>query len=194
MDTGNRKVLSAVAYVFPKAIMSYTQSPSTASLNLRVYREDLVELCTLLRGSLLFRLTTLLEVISVDYLSSRLRFCVKYILINKSNMYYIVSVRTDSFSPIPSLCDIYLSANWAERESFDLFGVQFSGHRDLRRILTDYSTLGHPMRKDYPLTGFSELRYDLEQKRVVSSSVELAQAYRIYSSKGGWSSARFSAV
>ena len=97
-----------------------------------------------------------------------------------------VKIETDEQTPVPSLTEFYNSANWYEREAWDLFGIYFSGHPDLRRILTDYGFEGHPLRKDFPLTGYVEVRYDDEQKRVVYEPVELAQDFRNFDFLSPW--------
>jgi NADH-quinone oxidoreductase subunit C len=99
-------------------------------------------------------------------------------------------VQTDEQTPIPSIAHIYPGANWFERETYDLYGVTFSDHPDLRRILTDYGFSGHPLRKDFPLTGFVELRYDDELKRVVYQPVELVQEFRDFEFSSPWEGAR----
>ena len=97
-----------------------------------------------------------------------------------------VKTSTDEVSPVPSATAVYPSAGWWERETWDLFGVFFSGHPDLRRILTDYGFEGHPMRKDFPLTGYVEVRYDEAEKRVVSEPIELAQEFRYFDLGTPW--------
>ncbi len=97
-----------------------------------------------------------------------------------------VKVMTDEATPVPSLIEVYRGADWFERETYDLYGVLFTGHPDMRRILTDYGFEGHPLRKDFPLTGFVEVRYDDEQKRVVYEKVRLAQEFRTFDFLSPW--------
>ena len=99
--------------------------------------------------------------------------------------------RADEEIPVPSVVDIFPSANWFERETFDMYGVMFSDHPDLRRILTDYGFTGHPLRKDFPLTGYVEVRYDEEQKRVVYEPVQLTQEFRNFDTLSPWEGAKY---
>ncbi len=96
------------------------------------------------------------------------------------------SIKTDEASPVPSIVGVFPAANWFEREAYDLYGILFEGHPDLRRLLTDYGFQGHPLRKDFPLTGFVELRYDDELKRVVYEPVKLMQEYRSFDFLSPW--------
>ena len=100
-----------------------------------------------------------------------------------------VEVRTDTASAVPSLCNLFLSAEWNEREAWDMYGIFFSDHPDLRRLLTDYGFEGHPLRKDFPLTGYVEVRYDDEQKRVVYDPVKLTQEFRTFDFLSPWEGA-----
>src|SRR5262249_41902350 len=100
-------------------------------------------------------------------------------------------LQTDESTPVPSVSGVFSSATWFERETWDMYGVLFSGNADLRRILTDYGFDGHPLRKDFPLTGFVELRYDEEQKAVVYSPVKLQQAYRSFDFLSPWEGAKY---
>jgi NADH/F420H2 dehydrogenase subunit C len=121
----------------------------------------------------------LMEVTAVDWPTDPDRFEVVYSLLSvEHNSRILVKSRTSELAPVPSVSHLFSSAIWAEREVWDMFGVVFSGHPDLRRILTDYGFEGHPLRKDFPLTGFTEVRYDEEKKRIVSEPVELSQEFR----------------
>ncbi len=129
----------------------------------------------------------LVDIGGVDYPDRPLRFEVVYQLLSlKHNCRLRVKVATDDKTPIPSVTCLYSCANWFEREVWDMYGVLFSDHPDLRRILTDYGFDGHPQRKDFPLTGYVELRYDVEQKRVVYEPVKLNQAYRNFDYLSPW--------
>ncbi|MBL27371.1 MAG: NADH-quinone oxidoreductase subunit C [Rhodospirillaceae bacterium] len=133
----------------------------------------------------------LIDVCGVDYPSRDPRFDVVYQLLSlRHNQRIRVKVRTDEATPIPSVTGIFSAAGWYEREVWDLYGVYFSDHPDLRRILTDYGFEGHPMRKDFPLTGFVELRYDEEQKRVAYQPVQLTQEFRRFDFLSPWEGAR----
>jgi NADH-quinone oxidoreductase subunit C len=114
---------------------------------------------------------------------------VTHLLSPKHNRRIRVKVLTDEDTAVPSLCEIYPAANWFERETYDLFGVLFSGHPDLRRLLTDYGFDGHPLRKDFPMTGYVEVRYSDEQKRVVYEPVQLNQEFRSFDFLSPWEGA-----
>lgn len=129
----------------------------------------------------------LVDIAGVDFPERPARFEVIYLLLSlKKNQRLRVRVRTDEKTPVPSVGSIYSSAGWYEREAWDMYGILFSDNPDLRRILTDYGFEGHPQRKDFPLTGYVELRYDVEQKRVVYEPVKLNQAYRNFDYLSPW--------
>jgi len=131
----------------------------------------------------------LVDMSAVDYPARSPRFDVVYQLLSvHHSMRCMVKVQVDEMTAVPSLTSRYMSANWAERECYDMFGIHFEGHPDLRRLLTDYGFEGHPMRKDFPLMGFSEVRYDEVEKRVVSQPVQLAQDLRTYTFGNPWKS------
>ena len=128
-----------------------------------------------------------IDVTAVDYPGREQRFDVVYHLLSpRLNQRVRVKVETDEATPVPSLIDVFRGADWFEREAYDLYGMLFTGHPDLRRILTDYGFDGHPLRKDFPLTGFVEVRYDDEQKRVVYEPVQLAQEFRNFDFLSPW--------
>ena len=138
--------------------------------------------------ALLFR--QLIDITAVDYPDRELRFEVVYHLLSlHQNQRIRIKVRTDAATPVPSLTPVFRSANWFEREAYDMYGVMFSDHPDLRRLLTDYGFEGHPLRKDFPLTGYVEMRYDDEQKRVVYESVNLRQDFRNFDFLSPWEGA-----
>nr|OQO18856.1 NADH-ubiquinone oxidoreductase 30.4 kDa subunit, mitochondrial [Rachicladosporium sp. CCFEE 5018] len=123
--------------------------------------------------------TQISDITAVDYPTRDQRFEVVYNLLSvRHNARIRVKTYADEATPVPSVCDLYDGANWYEREVYDLFGVFFVGHPDLRRIMTDYGFDGHPLRKDFPLTGYTEIRYDEEKKRIVVEPLELTQAFR----------------
>jgi len=128
-----------------------------------------------------------MDLCGADYPGREKRFEVVYHLLSyRHNERIRVKVQTDEITPIPSVITVFPTANWFEREAYDLYGVLFSGHPDLRRILTDYGFEGHPLRKDFPLTGFVEVRYDEEQKRVVYEPVKLQQEFRNFDFHSPW--------
>ena len=133
------------------------------------------------------RFSTLVDITAVDHPERPERFDVVYHLLSpRQNARIRLKVMTDEATPVPSLAGIYPAADWFEREAYDFYGIRFSGHPDLRRILTDYGFEGHPLRKDFPLTGFVEVRYDDEQKRVVYEPVRLAQQFRDFDFESPW--------
>src|SRR5271154_6046392 len=139
---------------------------------------------------LLFKV--LADLTAVDYPSRPLRFEVVYNLLSlKTNRRIRVKLLTDEATPVPSVTSVFSSAGWYEREAWDLFGIYFADHPDLRRILTDYGFEGHPLRKDFPLTGYVELRYDEEQKRVVSEPAKLKQEFRRFDFLSPWEGAKY---
>jgi NADH dehydrogenase (ubiquinone) Fe-S protein 3 len=124
------------------------------------------------------------DITAVDYPTKDQRFEVVYNMLSiRHNARIRVKTYADEATPVPSICDLYDGANWYEREVYDLFGVFFVGHPDLRRIMTDYGFDGHPLRKDFPMTGYTEIRYDEEKKRIVVEPLELTQAFRNF--RGG---------
>ena len=129
---------------------------------------------------------------AADYPQDEKRFEVIYLLLSlKHNRRAIVKIRTDDKTPVPTVTGLYNSANWFEREVWDMFGIKFSGHPDLRRILTDYGFEGHPLRKDFPLTGFYQVRYDEEEKKVIYEPVNLTQEFRVFDFSSPWDGAKY---
>lgn len=152
--------------------------------------KDIVAVMTFLRDDETCDFKQLVDVCGVDYPNRILRFEVVYqLLSHKHNTRLRVKISTNEDTPVPSVVHLYPSAGWFEREVWDMYGVFFSGHHDLRRILTDYGFDGHPQRKDFPLTGFVEMRYDEGQKRVVYEPVKLQQAYRSFDYASPWEGA-----
>ncbi len=153
----------------------------------RVARQALPEVLRFLRDDAKCRFTVLCDVCGVDYPDRPERFEVVYNLLSIAlNQRIRIKVATDENEPVPSAVGVFSSAGWWERETFDLYGIYFSDHPDLRRILTDYGFDGHPLRKDFPLTGYVEVRYDEEQKRVVYDKVKLAQEFRSFDFLSPW--------
>jgi NADH-quinone oxidoreductase subunit C len=129
----------------------------------------------------------IIDVCGVDYPTREKRFDVVYHLLSpKKNLRVRVKVQTDEQTPVPSICGVFPGANWFEREAYDLYGILFTGHPELRRLLTDYGFEGYPLRKDFPLTGFVEVRWDDEVKRVVYEPVKLAQEFRNFDFLSPW--------
>ncbi len=147
----------------------------------------IVRVLTLLRDDPQLNFRQLIDICGVDYPERRKRFEVVYHLLSlKKNQRIRVKVRLQEGQHVPSSCSIFPCANWWEREAWDLFGIPFSNHPDLRRLLTDYGFEGHPLRKDFPLTGYVEVRYDDEKKKVVNEPVNLPQAFRDFDFLSPW--------
>nr|YP_010470431.1 NADH dehydrogenase subunit 9 [Tetraselmis marina]UVF37919.1 NADH dehydrogenase subunit 9 [Tetraselmis marina] len=154
---------------------------------LYVHRDDLKKVLIFLKDHLTIRLKVLMEACGADYPHRTNRFEVVYQLLSVDfNKRISLKVVTDEFTPIDSVTNIYSSAGWFEREIWDMYGIHFRNHPDLRRILTDYGFEGHPLRKDYPLTGYSEVRYDDTQKRVITEPLELNQEFRYFDFSSPW--------
>jgi NADH-quinone oxidoreductase subunit C len=156
-------------------------------LTVTVNRSTIVRTLTFLRDDSNCQFKQLMDITAVDYPSREERFEVVYHLLSlKHNLRVRVKVTTDEDTPVPSIVGVYSTANWFEREVWDMYGVFFSDHPDLRRLLTDYGFEGHPLRKDFPLTGYVEMRYDDEQKRVVYEPVRLDQDFRSFDFLSPW--------
>jgi NADH/F420H2 dehydrogenase subunit C len=139
---------------------------------------------TFLKNHTAAEYTQITDITAVDYPTKDQRFEVVYNMLSiRHNSRLRVKTYADEATPVPSLCDLYDGANWYEREVYDLFGVFFVGHPDLRRIMTDYGFDGHPLRKDFPMTGYTEIRWDEEKKRIVTEPLEMTQAFRNF--RGG---------
>lgn len=156
-------------------------------LTMNVHRDDIVQVMQILRDDSNCRFRQLIDICGVDYPEDSPRFEIVYNLLSMTHNARIrIKVRTDEDEAVPSVVSIFSSAEWWEREIWDMFGVFFSDHPDLRRILTDYGFEGHPLRKDFPLTGYVEVRYDDEQKRVVYEPVKLTQEFRNFDFESPW--------
>ncbi len=161
-------------------------------LNVDVAPSNLVEFVEYLRSDRSCRFSTLVDITGVDYPERAKRFDVVYHFLSMYQNQRIrlrVSIREEDM--VPSIIDVHPSANWFEREVFDMFGILFTGHPDLRRILTDYGFRGYPLRKDFPTTGYTEVRYDEAQKRVVYEPVSLVQEYRQFDFMSPWEGANY---
>jgi NADH-quinone oxidoreductase subunit C len=161
-------------------------------LTVDVAREKIVEVLTFLRDDEKCQFAVLIDICGVDWPAREKRFDVVYHLLSpRLNQRIRVKLVTDETTPVASVVEVYSAANWFEREAYDMYGILFSGHPDLRRILTDYGFQGHPLRKDFPLTGYVEVRYDDEQKRVVYEPVELTPEFRSFDFVSPWEGARY---
>ena len=156
-------------------------------LNVETTGDDVVRVMKFLRDDASCQFKSLMDICGVDFPEREERFEVNYNLLSyKHNQRIRIKVRTKEDMPVPSVSGVFPTAAWFERECWDMFGVFFSEHPDLRRLLTDYGFEGHPLRKDFPLTGYVEVRYDDEQKRVVYEPVKLTQAFRSFDFLSPW--------
>jgi NADH-quinone oxidoreductase subunit C len=163
------------------------QTLRLGELTLDVRADQVASVITFLRDDPRCKFTTLIDIAGVDYPEREKRFDVVYHLLSMHLNHRIrIKVRTDEDTPVPSIVGVYPCADWFEREAFDMYGILFSNHPDLRRILTDYNFEGFPLRKDFPLTGHVEVRYDPEQQRVVYEPVKLTQGFRNFDFLSPW--------
>ena len=166
-------------------------SMAFGELNLEARADQIVPLLTLLRDDSDFQFQQLVELCGVDYPQRPLRFDVVYLLLSLTkNVRIRVKVQTDEDTAVPSVASVYPNADWCEREAFDMYGIFFSGHPDLRRILTDYGFHGHPLRKDFPMSGYVEVRYDDSLKRVVYEPVKITE-FRAFDFLSPWEGAQY---
>ncbi len=185
MDLALQELGEYIAAALPQEIVE--TSVGLDELSVLAQRGAVVEVLTFLRDDVSCQFRQLLDVCGVDYPEREPRFEVVYNLLSLThNRRVRVKVRTDEETPVPSVTGVFSSANWWERETWDLMGILFSDHPDLRRIMTDYGFEGHPLRKEFPLTGYVEVRYDDEQKRVVYEPVKLAQEFRTFDFLSPW--------
>ncbi len=180
-----RAIGDQVAAAFPQDVTGTTIGHG--ELMVTVKRDAVVRLLAYLRDDPACLFQMLLDVCGVDHPERAERFDVVYNLLSlKHNLRVRVKATTDEENPVPSVTALFSTAGWFERETWDLYGIYFSDHPDLRRILTDYGFEGHPLRKDFPLTGYVELRYDEAQKRVVYEPVKLKQEFRSFDFLSPW--------
>ncbi len=163
------------------------QSIAYGELTVRLHRETILDAVRLLREDAETRFISIVDVCGADYPERDERFDVVYHLLSPSHNTRIrVKAEADETTLVPSIVNVFPAANWFEREAYDFFGILFSGHPDLRRILTDYGFDGHPLRKDFPTSGYVEVRYDEERKRVVYEPVKLPQEFRQFDFLSPW--------
>lgn len=161
-------------------------------LTLITRADKIVKVLKFLRDDPACHFSVLVDICGVDNPGRAKRFDVVYHLLSMhQNQRVRVKLETDEDTQVPSVVGVFPAANWFEREAFDLYGILFSGHPDLRRILTDYGFTGHPLRKDFPLTGFVEVRYDDELKRVAYEPVKLTQEFRNFDFESPWEAAEY---
>jgi NADH-quinone oxidoreductase subunit C len=185
MDSGLQQLGEAIAQALPGAVGGI--STAFGELTVTVEAARLIETVTYLRDDPSQLFVCFIDLTAVDYPAREKRFdVVTHLLSPKHNRRIRVKVETSEMAPVASLTGLYPAADWFEREAYDLFGVVFAGHPDLRRLLTDYGFDGHPLRKDFPMTGYVEVRYDDEQKRVVYEPVQLTQEFRSFDFLSPW--------
>jgi NADH-quinone oxidoreductase subunit C len=161
-------------------------------LTIEIHRDRIEDVLRFLRDDAACRFTSLIDICGVDWPQRAERFDVVYHLLSMHQNHRIrVKLTTDAESSVASVIEIFPVAEWFEREAFDMYGIAFSNHPDLRRLLTDYGFEGHPLRKDFPLTGYVEVRWDEEEKRVVYEPVELVQEYRDFDFMSPWEGAKY---
>ncbi|MCK8782806.1 NADH-quinone oxidoreductase subunit C [Roseomonas sp. NAR14] len=176
----------SIAAAVPGGIV-VSHEVALGELTVTVRREGLIEAMTVLRDSPAFACEQCMDICGVDWPDRAERFEVVYNLLSLTHNHRIrVVTSTDESTPVPSVHGIWPAASWYERETWDMYGVVFSGQPDLRRILTDYGFEGHPLRKDFPLTGYVEVRYDEERKQVVYEPVQLTQDFRSFDFLSPW--------
>lgn len=186
--SSNEGVIDAATAALGDALLLATEK--VGEIRLDVKRDRVVDALRILRDDLAYQ--QLMEIAGVDYPDRPERFEVVYCLLSLTKNHRIrVHVATDETNPVPSVTGLWPVAGWLEREVYDMYGVLFQGNGDLRRILTDYGFKGHPQRKDFPLTGYVELRYSEEEKRVVYEPVELAQDFRNFDFMSPWEGAEY---
>jgi len=168
------------------------QKCAFGELTISIKREALIGVIRFLHDDTNLRFICLIDICGVDYPARVERFDVVYHLLSPTRNERIrIKLATDEATPVASITEIFPGANWFEREAYDFFGILFSGHPDLRRILTDYGFEGHPLRKDFPTTGYVEVRYDEERKRVVCDPVNLAQEMRSFDYLSPWEGSEY---
>jgi NADH-quinone oxidoreductase subunit C len=156
-------------------------------LTLYAERDSIVGLCEFLKTDTICLFETMIDLCGVDYPERGRRFEVVYHFLSmRMNQRIRIKISTDEDTPVPTLVNLHPSAEWFEREAFDMYGIRFAGHPDMRRLLTDYGFEGFPLRKDFPLTGYTEVRYDDLEKRVVHEPVSLTQEYRNFDFLSPW--------
>ena len=181
-----KKINSELSTKINKSFIRHKQ------INLFIDSEDIVDVISFLKTNENTKFRQLIEITAVDYPQEEKRFKLVYLLLshefnNRIQIEYFIKEST----PISSIVSIFPSANWMEREVFDMYGISFKDHPDLRRILTDYNFEGHPLRKDFPLTGHNEVRYSEDHKKVIYEPVKLEQNYRNFDYESPWEGTKY---
>jgi NADH-quinone oxidoreductase subunit C len=174
-----------IARALPAAVREHRVVHGELTVTASVH--DIIPLVTFLRDDERCQFYCIIDITAVDWPAREHRFDVVYHFLSpKHNQRVRVKIEVDEGAAVPSILEVFPGANWFERETYDLYGVVFSGHPDMRRLLTDYGFEGHPLRKDFPLTGFVEVRYDDEQRRVIYEPVRLTQEFRNFDFLSPW--------
>jgi NADH-quinone oxidoreductase subunit C len=190
MDETLDKLGSTIAAALSGAVMGH--QVAQGELTLTASAADIVKVATFLRDDERCQFWCLIDVTAIDWPSRHRRFDMVYHFLSpKLNQRIRVKAEVEEGATVPSIIDVFPGADWFERETYDLYGILFTGHPDMRRLLTDYGFEGHPLRKDFPLTGFVEVRYDDEQKRVVNEPVRLTQEFRNFDFLSPWEGADY---
>ncbi|HEV7437036.1 MAG TPA: NADH-quinone oxidoreductase subunit C [Pseudorhizobium sp.] len=185
MSEALRELSSYISEVHPEFVAD--SKIEYGELTLVTVPENIIALLTFLRDDVQCGFVNFIDICGVDWPQREKRFDVVYHLLSpRQNLRIRVTVMVGEDEPVPSACAVYPGADWFEREAWDMYGILFTGHPDLRRILTDYGFEGHPLRKDFPTTGFVEVRYDDSAKRVVYEPVELRQEFRSFDFLSPW--------
>lgn len=185
MNNGLKELASHIEDLLGSSVLN--TSYDYDELTLTVKRDHIIRVLNFLHDDPSCRFTQLIDICGVDYPERPERFDVVYHLLSLTQNERIrVKLSTDEQSPVASCIDIFKAADWFEREAFDMYGILFAGHPDLRRLLTDYGFDGYPLRKDFPLTGYTEVRYDDEAKRIVYEPVKLTQEFRTFENLSPW--------
>jgi len=185
MDETLQRLGETIAGALEGAVTGH--SIAYGELTVTANAADIVKVVTFLRDDERCRFINLIDITAVDWPSREKRFDVVYHFLSPTkNVRVRVKIETDEATPVPSIIEVFAGADWYERETYDLYGVLFTGHPDLRRLLTDYGFQGHPLRKDFPLSGFVEVRWDDEVKRVVYNPVRLSQEFRNFDFLSPW--------
>jgi NADH-quinone oxidoreductase subunit C len=186
----NLEIASTALAKLPSALIG--SQTAFGELTLTIARDRIVDVLEALRDDPACQFECLIDICGVDYPERPERFDVVYHLLSlRKNQRIRLKVATDEDTPVPSVSEVFPAANWFEREAFDMYGIRFSNHPDLRRLLTDYGFQGYPLRKDFPLTGYVEVRYDDEAKRVVYEPVKLTQEFRQFDFESPWEGTQY---
>ena len=186
VDDLERTVNSGLTTVIKTSTINFGQ------LFIEIDIEDLYSTILYLKTNDKCRFKQLIDITAVDYLQKEKRFKIVYLLLShENNLRIIININIDEKTTVPSITKIFPSANWMEREVFDMYGIFFKDHPDLRRILTDYGFKGYPLRKDFPLTGHTEVRYSEDKKKVIYEPVELDQEYRHFDFESPWEGTKY---